>query len=500
LPGDEGSHCAQNSQIAAEDVKVVKGQYFAFIAADCLASRLKRQLQARSSEMLLGYHDIAPYAPFLRMNQVQLADVLLSRASGKKIETKLIAKMTQGVYSHAAVFISFKEGADGKPTMLQLVEAEDLGVGWTSLDPFPLALDGDRFEDVAAPPGNPAKAALFRHPQIAKVPLQRLIEASRRIRDEQLFMAYPPLVRLVDATAFPSFMKTVVRRAAAREKYKHDPLAIGSFCSQLVAQFYELLPIGLFDAPRPANEVSPNALAASNLVEVRDAVILSETITKQAVANVSDPREVIHTDALRKGWLPYIAAFKAFGKLAGIKVPILLNEARIQHARRFNAFYGETRAGIKQELAKLPQQVDTAFRAGNAEDLERSGRADEMQDTILYLVAMDRVLDQEDEKPDPGDRGRSILLQFLNLQAFILTELNLELVELWIDTTPPEIRSPEFQAELAEFEKHLPGNVQQLKEIGAGIPGQIAELGARHEIDVLVKATTTELEKIRQGG
>lgn len=450
--------------------------------------------------MLLGCQDIAPYAPFLRMNKVQLGDVLLSRASGKKVETKLIAKMTKGVYSHAAVFISFKERPDGKPTMLQLIEAEDLGVGWTGLDPFLLALDGERFEDVAPPPGNPEKAALLRHPQISSVPLPQLIEASRKIRDEQLFMAYPPLDRLVDATPFPAFIKAVVRRAAAREKYEHDPLAIGSFCSQLVAKFYELLPVSLFDIRRPANEISPNALAASKLVEVKDAVIFSSMITERTIANVSDPREVIHKDSLRKGWLPYITAFKAFGKLAEIKVPILIKNAQIAHAWHVSAFYREQRARIKDELAKLPQQVDTAFRAGNTEDLERSAHADEMQDAILYLVAMDRVLDQEDEKPDPGDRGRSILLQFLNLQTYILTELDRELVEFWIDTIPPEKRSPDVQAKLIEFEKLLPGSIQQLKELGAEIPRQIAEMGVRQEIDALINATTAELTKIHQAG
>ena len=450
--------------------------------------------------MLLGYQDIAPYAPFLRMNKVQPGDVLLSRASGKKLETKLLAKLTKGEYSHAAVFISFKETADGKPTMLQLIEAEDLGVGWTGLDPFLLALDGERFEDVAPPPGNPEKAALLRHPQISSVPLPQLIEASRKIRDEQLFMAYPPLVRLVEATPFPAFMKAVVRRAVAREKHEHDPLAIGSFCSQLVAQFYELLPISLFDVRRPANEVSPNALAASKLVEVKDAVILSNMITKQAIANVSDPREVIHNDSLRKGWLPYIAAFKAFGKLVEIKVPIFIKNAQVAHTWQVNAFYRGQRAKIKEELAKLLQQVDTVFRAGNIEDLERSARAEEMQDAILYLVAMDHVLDQEDEKPDPGDRGRSILLQLLNLQTYILAELNRELVEFWIDTIPPEKRSPDFQAKLTEFEKVLPGSIQQLKELGAEIPGQIAELGVRQDIDALINATTVELTKIHQTG
>src|ERR1700684_3959794 len=84
----------------------------------------------------LDYTRIAPNAPYLRMKDLRPGDVLLSRGKShlkNRFEPALIALGTLGWYSHAAVFIWLKPPAEGAPGLLQLIESEDQGAGWTEL-------------------------------------------------------------------------------------------------------------------------------------------------------------------------------------------------------------------------------------------------------------------------------------------------------------------------------------------------------------------------------
>lgn len=445
----------------------------------------------------LDYTRIAPNAPYLRMKDLRPGDVLLSRGKShlkNRFEPALIALGTLGWYSHAAVFIWLKPPAEGAPGLLQLIESEDQGAGWTELTKFSLALDGKSFEDVAALPGAPVGAALFRHPEMASVPPETLVEASKRIGEQQLFMAYPPLVRLVDATPFPLFMKRVLRRAVAGEAKGHDPYASGSFCSQLVAQFFELLPIPLFAAPKLPQEVSPNDLVKSNLIEDADAIITKNMISKTAIANVVDLRDLVQSDSMRTSWLPYITEFKAFGKQADHVLRVKMAAFREDHAQRVGTFYVDQRWRIKNELESFPKSITTAFNAGDISDPKRNVWMDEMDDTLLYLASMDRVLDREDEKNDLDEHRRSVRLEFLRLQTLILTQLNVDWIEFWKDTVPPDQRPPELKAFIEKFDGHRPAFLQQMKELSAEIPASIDQLGAKDEIAGLLAETNQELK------
>ena len=442
--------------------------------------------------MRLDYKQLAAYAPFLRMEKVQVGDVLLSRANEKSFETTLIALATLGTYSHAAVFIWLKQVSEARRPLVQLIEAEDQGVGWTNLSEFPLAIDGTTFETVAALPGIPSKAALLRHPEMSKVSAELLVNASNQLHDEQLFMAYPPLTRLVEATPFPSFIKGLLRRVVAHEEKQHDPLAIGSFCSQLVAQFFELLPIQLFTPSKLPQEVSPNDLARSNLIEVPNALILKDMIGSTAIAEIRKPDDVVQSDITRKSWLPYVTGFKAFTKLAGQTLPVLVENFRERRARQVSTFYLENRRRIKGELRDFPKTIDNVYRASDtSSDPDRRARVDELNNTLLYLICMDRVLDREDEKV-ADDHRRSVRLQFMLLQNLMLTELNYETTEFWKEMVLSEQPSGALQASLEEYNRQLPEILQNLKRISAEIPNSIAEMGVEAEIAELTEETNRE--------
>jgi hypothetical protein len=448
--------------------------------------------------MKLDHTRIAPHAPFLRMTDIRPGDVILSRGKShfkNRFEPTLIAWATGGAYSHAAVFIWLKPPAEGTLGILQLIESEDQGAGWTLLTKFGLALDGSSFEDVAALPGAPSDAALFRH-EMKNVPPEEIIEASKKIGEQQLFMAYPPLIKLMDATPYPSFMKGLLRRAVAHEAKKHNSFASGSFCSQLVAQFFELLNVPLFGVPRQASEVSPNDLAKSNLKQIEHAVISSKMIQSATVAEVNDPRDLVQSDSTRTSYLLYITELKAFGKMMTQHMSMKMAALSEFQAQRLGTFYVNTRSRTKKDLEAFPKSLATAFSAGYPSDPTRNVWADEMDDTLLYLVSMDRVLDSEDHKDDPSERRRTVRLQFLQLQQLILTQLNLDLIEFWKDTMPPEQRPDRMKAYIEEFEQSLAPLLQQLEKISADVPKTIAELRAEEEFATLLAEANQELERI----
>jgi hypothetical protein len=176
-------------------------------------------------------------APFLRLDKVQVGDVLLTR--GRHLDSRVIAWLGGGRYSHASVFIALPPSPSHptRPLIPQLIESEDLGTGYTDFDELWLRIDAGEQERVGSIPGHPVAAILLRHPALSTVGDEMLLKASEKI-DEQLWLEYPPWERLVGAIRTHRLLDKKVLGAALRKlDGTVDPIAFGSFCRSLSRSF-----------------------------------------------------------------------------------------------------------------------------------------------------------------------------------------------------------------------------------------------------------------------
>jgi hypothetical protein len=200
---------------------------------------------------------LSPDTLLLRQDLVRSGDVLLTYGRGS--ESKTIAAVTSGEFSHAAVFIS----------PLDLLESFDL-VAHSSIDPVGQAVIQGKRVFLARLPHDPLRATLWRHPSADAVSRERFAKAYSRLLEEQLGMDYPPRDRLVHLAQVPTFLKDRLKKHYHGRAQTPIP---GDFCSQLVARFYEYLKVPLFDDRRGPDKVSPNHLAECKLTQVAGAIL-----------------------------------------------------------------------------------------------------------------------------------------------------------------------------------------------------------------------------------
>lgn len=286
----------------------------------------------------IGARRLRAWAPLLRLDQVRAGDVLLTR--GRSFEAAVIAGLSGGPWSHAALWIppdpEYRLDNIQHWLALQLIEADDLGVGDTPLHAYRLSFGTGREADVARLPGAPKAAVLLRHPALAAVSEAELDRAVRAVHEADLWRRYPPLDRLVGAAALPPALKHAVRRAFA-VAYRSAPDAPppGPFCSQLVANFFATLGVPLFASGnvRPPSDVSPNDLAgpASLLSPVPEAILTAEEIDADAKAQ-SDEKDLLFS---RAAMLPRIVRNKEESERIAHVVARVSGRLRDQNAELF---------------------------------------------------------------------------------------------------------------------------------------------------------------------
>jgi hypothetical protein len=227
--------------------------------------------------------ELRKWAPLLRRDAVKAGDVLLTRK--RDVESFCIRVATWGPYSHAGIFLPFS-GA------LELLEADDFEVG---RGPFlrPLRVEiGGKALQVWRLPSEASAAALLRHPCMKKIDENTLARAALAFNDTELLRHYSSFDRLAGPLDYlPSPMRRALGRGLlAREQKRQGPVLPGSFCSELVAKFFERVDIRLFPRARKPEKVAPNHLTPrrSYLKIVPNALITAAGIPDDAAGWVVD--------------------------------------------------------------------------------------------------------------------------------------------------------------------------------------------------------------------
>ena len=235
------------------------------------------------------------WSPYLITKKARPGDVLLLRGSG--FSSTGIAKATGGTYSHAMIILPV-----GLHDMWIAAEADHFGVGTTPMMPFtfsdPLT---NKFISAVSIPNRPLAFQLYRHPKIEQISEDVLIAAANRLESREFYLSYSKLHRLIAPAPAAERLKVIAKTLVALiEKAVEKEKNYGTFCSELVAIFFENLGISLFDLPRPPELVSPNDLSdgKSHLIPVNDAFVeLAEvadwTITKQFPEIPFDRRQIL---------------------------------------------------------------------------------------------------------------------------------------------------------------------------------------------------------------
>jgi hypothetical protein len=219
-------------------------------------------------------------SPFLiRTDQVQAGDILLTRGSEKK--SKVIARFSSGQFSHSALCIN--------PHMI--FESDGGFIGQKVFETIGTAEIGGVTASVSEIPGEPADAAVYRHPLMARVPEERFREVLFAEMSESYGKDYSEMSRLVALAQTPRAVKMLLETYYHLEhKVRYSENVPGPFCSELVARIYSRLGLPLFPSDKSPDQVSPNDLASSsNLVKVEDAIVPSACLSIQPpMVKVSD--------------------------------------------------------------------------------------------------------------------------------------------------------------------------------------------------------------------
>jgi hypothetical protein len=338
--------------------------------------------------------DLRKQAPLLRIHRVQVGDVLLTRGTEK--DSWKIALGTFGLFSHAGVFLCRLPHVDlARPLDPVLVESEDLGVGWTEFDPLSLVKGPGDSEWVTPLRGPPSAALLLRHPHVANLPPEILVEASKKLQDEQFFVDYPPRAMLSGALHAPNSVKSIFRWLQSNTMEGVDPATFGSFCSQLVAQFFKLLPIKLFEDDFEAHEVSPNRLSEdeSALCLVPDAFFKADDINNSWIGEAYYSSARLNLDLSRDKWLPEFVNLNVMRKLAEQRIidPFAKMMEREAPIRRQNL-----RDRFKKRFVDTIELLNKLYPPENPAS---AAKIEEVNESLAYTNVIDGLLQAEEAAP-----------------------------------------------------------------------------------------------------
>lgn len=146
-------------------------------------------------------------------------------------------------------------------------------------------------------PDNPRDAELWRHPEIGTIPKDRLETVAFEMMEHYWGMQYSYYSRLVPLARGPRILKPFYWvYAKVRDIWERSQVP-GPFCSELVAQFYQRLPLELFVHSREPCKVSPNHFPNSKLQKVSDAIVRRADLANFVV---SKPNDHGHSESIVK--------------------------------------------------------------------------------------------------------------------------------------------------------------------------------------------------------
>jgi hypothetical protein len=209
---------------------------------------------------------------------LRAGDVLLTRGVGR--EAVAIAMGTGGPFSHAAIWLPRVGNTLNAQRIayLELFESEDLGLGATPLQRVEvLVTNGSRKIGLLIP--NITAASIYRHPGIQYLDDTTLEHAANRLRSKEEHLGYSELDRLALAAktlGLRSFLENYLRSKDKRDVY----LVPGSFCSELVAKYFQEVKLGLFWPEKRPENVSPNDLSRSFLEHTDGIIIHDEEVVE----------------------------------------------------------------------------------------------------------------------------------------------------------------------------------------------------------------------------
>jgi hypothetical protein len=201
----------------------------------------------------------------LRSELIQRGDVLLTLGPDRM--SKWIARLSRGQFSHAALCIGpsiiFESdgGIIGRKLIVRLGSVKS-DAGWLNL--------------CRVPGAEVTLCAVFRHPEMQNISEEQFNNALEQELQDSLGRYYSKEQRLL--LMAPWALRPVLLPLLKLRDRRTKGRVHGKFCSELVAEFFLRLGLGLFRNRRPPHLISPNDLAHSLLGEVEGAVVDSEDI------------------------------------------------------------------------------------------------------------------------------------------------------------------------------------------------------------------------------
>jgi hypothetical protein len=174
----------------------------------------------------------------LNFQKVRPGDVIVT--GRLTLPSRVIAKATNGVYSHAAVVLRDK---DFKFSLLEAVPP--------AVQLSPIA------GPVEVPP---ALGVLLRHPQLETMHRRKFDEISGRFVAQVRGLPYAGLERLLEATHLSGDLKSRTSDLGRRlDILQPESSCDGFYCSELVSSFFSFLGLRLWNGS-PPSAVGPNDL------------------------------------------------------------------------------------------------------------------------------------------------------------------------------------------------------------------------------------------------
>jgi uncharacterized protein Yka (UPF0111/DUF47 family) len=300
-----------------------------------------------------------------------------------------IAAVTGGRFSHAAIWlprVEIKAHLTGI-WQLELFESEDSGIGQTSL-PKILFTEHNGTDELGVLLPNTADAALYRHPTTEVIKPKLLEEAANRLREKEQYLGYSELDRLAQAANKTPWLKPYIVSFLRSHDNRDISLIPGSFCSELVAKYFEELELPLFHSHRSTDTVAPNDLSDSLLKEVEG-----------AISSMSQLREVRHIRSIgpgRKEFLPAMVRFRS----RSIQVARQVEEMEATLSQDRGDTLTMQSAMLSSEVRQAVKKAEAAERHGDSIMAERLSVT--VEACLMALAICHEVIKRRSQPTLPG--------------------------------------------------------------------------------------------------
>lgn len=312
----------------------------------------------------------------LLMDAIQPGDVLLVRGGGA--QSRLIASLSGGPYSHAGLFLSSDRLSE--PV---LHESDREGVGATPLPMASVRLRSSPELRMVLILGRLEQAILLRHPRIDEVSDERLAKAYLHVRNTKLHQHYPELGRLAAPAGLPQVVEeflTSTQQLADRVAQRR--VRRGVFCSELVGSYFDQIKLPLVEGGHVSARLAPNHLqpGASLLQPVPDALIDAARFAEDVV----ELTEAVHPIWTRKQSVPMLVEQTT----VAWHVQRSVREASNLVRHMSDAVHSRSQAEARKQMASLESFVRGLLVVGDVARAERCA-------LLMELVRWSILAEQE---------------------------------------------------------------------------------------------------------